>query len=283
MTQCFGWRYNTVRNNSCQSSIIGGCCNEVYGSVLSSILGGCCNCLDGGYATSIISGCCNCVGFSYYSTIVGGYCNQTYCSVSSNIIGGYYNCSIFSCNSTVVGGYCNCISGYYDGGAYFYCNSSIIGGYCNCIHNSHNSVILGGCCETLSGRDNTILLNGTTQLQETVEKSMDDVLDTTPFTINFTEGGVRYFSSVSVSTDFVISFTNVPVVANTTLTYTIILNDSSYTISSVNINNDPFTIKWAGGTEPSPNPGQVDIIGLMFIVNGSGNIANVLGQSGTFA
>ncbi len=43
------------------------------------------------------------------------------------------------------------------------------------------------------------------------------------------------------------------------------------------------TIKWANGSEPTGNADQVDIIGLMFIYDGTATLAQVLGQVGTFA
>jgi hypothetical protein len=49
------------------------------------------------------------------------------------------------------------------------------------------------------------------------------------------------------------------------------------------INTTSHTIKWANGEAPTGNANQVDIIGLMFIINSSGTVAQVLGQMGTFA
>jgi hypothetical protein len=88
-----------------------------------------------------------------------------------------------------------------------------------------------------------------------------------------------------LSTDFVVDFTNVPLIANTTMTYTLILNQgsTSYMITGLTINGDSQTIKWANGTEPTGNASQVDIIGLMFIVDAHGAIVQVLGQMGTFS
>jgi hypothetical protein len=69
------------------------------------------------------------------------------------------------------------------------------------------------------------------------------------------------------------------------MTYTLIINQgvTPYIITGVNINSSPYTIKWSNGTQPVGNDSQVDIIGLMFIVNNSGSIVQVLGQLGTFA
>ena len=70
------------------------------------------------------------------------------------------------------------------------------------------------------------------------------------------------------------------------MTYTLILNQGAtpYMITGLTINGGGAeTIKWANATEPTGNANQVDIIGLMFIVNNGGTVVQVLGQMGTFA
>ena len=81
------------------------------------------------------------------------------------------------------------------------------------------------------------------------------------------------------------SFVFVPTIPNTTITYTLIINQGAtpYMVTGVTVNTVSQTIKWANATEPEGNASQVDIIGLMFIFNGSGSLSQVLGQMGTFA
>ena len=129
------------------------------------------------------------------------------------------------------------------------------------------------------------MLNATTNIRQTVEVSdTTTTISASPVTVSFTDGAVKYI--VTLSTDFVVDFKNVPLIPNTTMTYTLILNQGAtpYMITGLTINGGSAeTIKWANATEPTGNIDQVDIIGLMFIVNNGGTVVQVLGQMGTFA
>ena len=93
-----GGCYNCVCDFSCHSSIISGRGNKVHLTSNSTILGGCYNEVYGKNKDSrnnntVIGGYCNRVCFSKDSTIIGGFCNN---------IGTYtYNV----CNSAIIGGY----------------------------------------------------------------------------------------------------------------------------------------------------------------------------------
>jgi hypothetical protein len=127
-------------------------------------------------------------------------------------------------------------------------------------------------------------MNATTNFRQTVEIAITDTLSASPYSVNFNDGAIKYLSSLSI--DFQVDFTNVPTLANTTITYTLILNQGAtpYMITDLTINGGGAeTIKWANGSEPTGNADQVDIIGLMFIYDGTATLAQVLGQVGTFA
>jgi hypothetical protein len=152
---------------------------------------------------------------------------------------------------------------------------------CSC-----NSVILGGQGLDVCERDNTIFLNGTTWLNQTVESSLEDSVSGSNITISFLDGSIKYLSSLS--NDFQVDFTNFPdpVINNSVITYTLILNQgaSPYMITDLTINGGGTeTIKWSNGSIPSGNANQIDTIGLMFVYNGTGTLSQVLGQVGTFA
>jgi hypothetical protein len=87
------------------------------------------------------------------------------------------------------------------------------------------------------------------------------------------------------STDFQVDFTNVPSIPDTTITYTLIINQdvTPYMVTDLTVNTVSQTIKWANATEPEGNPSQIDIVGLMFVFGGTGSIIQTLGQMGTFA
>jgi hypothetical protein len=151
---------------------------------------------------------------------------------------------------------------------------------CSC-----NSVILGGQNLNVCGRDNTVFLNGTTWLNQTVERSFEGSVTASNYTANFTEGSVKYLSSLS--SDFQIDFTNFPdpSIENSVITYTLILNQgvTPYMLTGLSINGGGAeTIKWYNGSTPEGNASQVDTIGLMFVYDNLGSLSQVLGQIGTF-
>ena len=297
-----GGVYNNIYDGVDNSSIIGGYSNDIcYCSDRSTVVGGCNNLISNYSQNSTITGGCNNnICCSSNSIILGGYCNRHCDSDCSSIIGGYANsiCGVYygnssrgssiiggiynsmfngACRSSIIGGYSNDLT----------CNSydsSIIGGRDNSMCCSCNSVILGGHDLSVCNRSNTVFLNGTTNFKQTIEVSAEDSVASTPKSIDFTTGAIKYLSSLS--TDFQVNFTNIPTIANTTITYTLILNQGAtpYMITGLTINGgDLETIKWANATEPEGNADQVDIVGLMFIFGTSGTLSQVLGQMGTFA
>jgi hypothetical protein len=148
---------------------------------------------------------------------------------------------------------------------------------------SSNSVILGGQNLSVCGRDNTVFLNATTNFRQTVEVSGSGTVSGPTFSIDFTEGAIKYIGSAS--NDFQVDFTNVPSIPDTTITYTLIINQdvTPYMVTDVTVNAVSQTIKWANATAPDGNASQIDIVGLMFIFDGTGSIIQTLGQMGTFA
>ena len=297
-----GGIYNNIYDGVDNSSIIGGYSNDIcYCSDRSTVVGGCNNLISNYSQNSTITGGCNNnICCSSNSIILGGYCNRHCDSDCSSIIGGYANsiCGIYygssSRGSSILGGIYNCmfngacrssiIGGYSNDVTCNSCDSSIIGGRDNSMCCSCNSVILGGHDLSVCNRNNTVFLNGTTNFKQTIEVSVEDSVASTPKSIDFNTGAVKYLSSLS--TDFQVDFTNIPTIANTTITYTLILNQGAtpHMITGLTINAGSLeTIKWANATEPEGNADQVDIVGLMFIFGTSGTLSQVLGQMGTFA
>jgi len=192
-------------------------------------------------------------------------------------MGGCYNYIMeYSCNSSVIGGYCNKLCDNT-------CNSSIIGGNCNRLCNSCNSIIIGGNNLQIQDIDNTIFLNSTTNFRQTVEVSGSGTVSGPTFSIDFRDGAIKYIGSAS--NDFQVDFINVPSIPNTTITYTLIINQdvTPYMVTDVTVNTVSQTIKWANATPPDGNASQIDIVGLMFIFDVTGSIIQTLGQMGTFA
>jgi hypothetical protein len=159
-----------------------------------------------------------------------------------------------------------------------------MGGCCNTLSSSNNSVIIGGHSLSVSNQNDFVYLNATTNFRQTVEVTDTNAGISSPtFSISFNDGSVKYINTVT--NDFAVSFTDVPLIPNTTMTYTLIINQNGdpYMITGLEINSSSYTIKWSNGVTPVGNANQVDIIGLMIIVDSTGTIVQLLGQLGTFA
>ena len=163
-----GGSYNCITFGSQDSSIIGGCVNEIYNSCSSTVIGGNENCIEyfscgssilGGYSNRICYDSCS-------SAIVGGYDNSVEdSSCFSAVIAGCENCiSCCSTRSVIIGGDENEICGQfifcYTGAPYFgynscqtrVCNSVIIGGNDHDILNeAHDSAIIAGDNNCIKG------------------------------------------------------------------------------------------------------------------------------------
>ena len=89
--QCTCKHQNIICCNSCNSTILGGCCNVIN---------------DGGRQSSIIGGYYNEAAFlTRNSSIIGGCCNILDNNVcESTILGGFNNCIYHSCRSSIIGG-----------------------------------------------------------------------------------------------------------------------------------------------------------------------------------
>ena len=112
------------------STIIGGQENKVYNCVCNSaVIGGCKNQVQGSLHSGILSGAKNTINSSCYSNTIGGQSNSTQGSKRSSIVAGSKNGLSYSYNSTVIGGSKNQIYTSFD--------SVILGG---------NSLVLSNVC-----------------------------------------------------------------------------------------------------------------------------------------
>jgi hypothetical protein len=135
---------------SCNSSILGGQCNNLSYSGNSTIVGGASSSIaNRSCYSSIIGGRGNIIAtFSRWASIVGGISNCIYgrtntlaTSDDSVIIGGSLNRILCSEDNAIIGGFCNLISGG-PTGSWF---STIVGGQFNCIScESEGNSIIGG-------------------------------------------------------------------------------------------------------------------------------------------
>jgi hypothetical protein len=169
----------------------------------------------------------------------------------------------------------------------------------------------------ISGRQSTVILGttasfeeltvtGTTILQEVVgaTASFEDLTVTGPtniqqvievlttatatglspstYNLNFDDGSIFYIEPEG--DNFVANYLNVPVTENRIISTTLIITQtaSAYIPNTVIINGDIIPISWSGGSLPSGNANQTDIVGFSFMRMGA-TWSKVFGQLSTFA
>lgn len=135
--------------------------------------------------------------------------------------------------------------------------------------------------------DNAILdfafLQGDTTLQNITTVLVDSVLVTTPTVIfDFGLGSVFYITSPS--NDFIVNIINLPVIDSRAINITVFVSQgvTNFGINGFEIEGVSQTIKWIGGTPPTPLP--TTVTAYTFNLLRSGNTwVEVLGAAGIYA
>jgi hypothetical protein len=136
---------------------------------------------------------------------------------------------------------------------------------------------------TASFEDLTV--TGTTNIQQVVEilttATSSPGLSPSTFNLNFDDGSIFYIEPEG--DDFVANYLNVPTTDNRIISTTIIITQtaSAYIPNNVIINGDIIPISWSGGSLPSGNANQTDIVGFSFMRIGA-TWSKVFGQLSTF-
>jgi len=97
---------------------------------------------------------------------------------------------------------------------------------------------------------------------------------------NYNLGGLFYHTLIAGN--FTPNFTNVPTTADSVINFTLLLNQSStpYGCSSIFIDGQVQTIKWADGSQPTPNANKLEIISFSLIR--TSNTWTVIGSFSTY-
>jgi hypothetical protein len=121
-----------------------------------------------------------------------------------------------------------------------------------------------------------LTLTGLTTLQQSAEVFNTKTAATGVVVHDFSTGAIWYHTDLT--NNFTPNFTNVSTVQNRALTAVLILNQGSTPRlpSALQINSASTTIRWQGGTQPTPNANQIDVVsftllrvGLTWIALGS--------------
>ena len=131
-----------------------------------------------------------------------------------------------------------------------------------------------------------LTVTGPTNIQQVVEilttATSSPGLSPSTFNLNFDDGSIFYIEPEG--DDFVANYLNVPTTDNRIISTTIIITQtaSAYIPDTVIINGDIIPISWSGGSLPSGNSNQTDIVGFSFMRIGD-TWSKVFGQLSTFA
>jgi hypothetical protein len=131
-----------------------------------------------------------------------------------------------------------------------------------------------------------LTVTGPTNIQQVIEvlttATSSPGLSPSTFNLNFDDGSIFYIDPEG--DDFVANYLNVPVTDNRIISTTIIISQtaSAYIPNVVAINGDIIPISWSGGSLPSGNANQTDIVGFSFMRIGA-TWSKVFGQLSTFA
>jgi hypothetical protein len=131
-----------------------------------------------------------------------------------------------------------------------------------------------------------LTVTGPTNIQQVIEvlttATVAIGLSSSTFDLNFNSGSIFYVEPEGV--DFVANYLNVPTTDNRIMSTTIIISQtaSAYIPNVVAINGDIIPISWSGGSLPSGNANQTDIVGFSFMRIGA-TWSKVFGQLSTFA
>jgi len=131
-----------------------------------------------------------------------------------------------------------------------------------------------------------LTVTGPTNIQQVVETLITATsspgLSPSTYNLNFDDGSIFYIEP-DVD-DFVANYLNVPTTDNRIISTTIIISQtaSAYIPNLVAINGDIIPISWSGGSLPTGNANQTDIVGFSFMRIGA-TWSKVFGQLSTFA
>ena len=128
---------------------------------------------------------------------------------------------------------------------------------------------------------NTLQIKATTQFQQTIE-IVNSSTASSIVVYDYNLGSIWYHNDIV--NNYTAEFVNVPTIDKMAITSTIIIRqgNTASMISSLYINGDQYSIKWANGISPSGNTNSTDVIGLSFI-NFNTNFIEIIAQISNYS
>jgi hypothetical protein len=113
-----------------------------------------------------------------------------------------------------------------------------------------------------------INISGTLQISETTEVLTTGAISGGVFTADFNSGGIFYITTAP-SANFTINAINIPTtdLRITSLIFFVLQGSTGYIPNAFQINSSAQTIKWSGGSTPTPTSSvnKVDVFGFSLI------------------
>jgi hypothetical protein len=141
---------------------------------------------------------------------------------------------------------------------------------------SGNLIYANGTSNSAASSSNVVFNAASNRLDVTSALSIQEVQETviaavptTPYTIDWTLGAIHYLTTIP--SNLTVNITNLPTTANRNYVVSIYLvqGGTPYYVNALNIAGTSNTIRWAGGSAPSPVAGRVEIQTFSLYYSGS--------------
>jgi hypothetical protein len=117
-----------------------------------------------------------------------------------------------------------------------------------------------------------VSIPGILDVAEVRETVVSNSFSTNVMTANYNDGAIHY-ATVAPTGNFTISLTNVPTTTSKSITMSFLITQGStgYIPTTINLNGSSQTIRWVGGSAPTPtsSAGKIDIFNFTLILAAS--------------
>jgi plastocyanin len=117
-----------------------------------------------------------------------------------------------------------------------------------------------------------VSIPGILDVAEVRETVVSNSFSTNVMTANYNDGAIHY-ATVAPTANFTISLTNVPTTTSKSITMSFLITQGStgYIPTTINLNGSSQTIRWVGGSAPTPtsSAGKIDIFNFTLILAAS--------------
>jgi hypothetical protein len=127
---------------------------------------------------------------------------------------------------------------------------------------------------------NSVKITGATNIQQIREKVVDSSISTNVMTCDYSSGAI-FYQSTNPSENFTVNITNAPTDDGNAITISIFVvqGTTGYIPSALQVAGSGQTIKWAGGSAPTPTSSSEKIDLFTFTLIRRSSTWTVLGSA----